>query len=278
MSKPNVWFITGSSRGLGRSLTETVLKKGDYVIATARNPQSLNDLVEQYGEQIHPLALDVSDEQAVSAAVEQAVQVFGRLDVVVNNAGYGDVASVEDVTLDDFRAQIDTNFYGVVYVSKAVVPILRKQGSGHIIQISSVGGRIATMGLAAYQSAKWAVGGFSEVLAQEVAPFGIKVTVIEPGGMRTDWAGSSMTIPPISQPYEETIGALARMLQEHSGQFGSEPEKFAEVISELALLPEAPLRLLLGQDAVDNADAAEKARAATDAKWRQVSETVEFTS
>jgi NAD(P)-dependent dehydrogenase (short-subunit alcohol dehydrogenase family) len=278
MSKPNVWLITGSSRGLGRSLTEVVLKKGDYVIATARNPQSLNDLVEQYGEQIHPLALDVSDEQAVSAAVEQAHQVFGRLDVVVNNAGYGDVASVEDVTLDDFRAQIDTNFYGVVYVSKAVVPILRKQGSGHIIQISSVGGRIATMGLAAYQSAKWAVGGFSEVLAQEVAPFGIKVTVIEPGGMRTDWAGSSMTIPPISQPYEETIGALARMLQEHSGQFGSEPEKFAEVISELALLPEAPLRLLLGQDAVDNADAAQQARAATDAKWRQVSETVNFSS
>ncbi|OBZ19336.1 short-chain dehydrogenase/reductase [Bacillus sp. FJAT-27264] len=278
MSKPNVWFITGSSRGLGRSLTEVVLKKGDYVIATARNPQSLNDLVEQYGEQIHPLALDVSDEQAVSAAVEQAHQVFGRLDVVVNNAGYGDVASVEDVTLDDFRAQIDTNFYGVVYVSKAVVPILRKQGSGHIIQISSVGGRIATMGLAAYQSAKWAVGGFSEVLAQEVAPFGIKVTVIEPGGMRTDWAGSSMTIPPISQPYEQTIGALARMLQEHSGQFGSEPEKFAEVISELALLPEAPLRLLLGQDAVDNADAAQQARAATDAKWRQVSETVNFSS
>ncbi|MFF2910630.1 SDR family NAD(P)-dependent oxidoreductase [Paenibacillus sp. NPDC057934] len=278
MSKPNVWFITGSSRGLGRSLTEVVLKKGDYVIATARNPQSLNDLVEQYGEQIHPLALDVSDEQAVSAAVEQAHQVFGRLDVVVNNAGYGDVASVEDVTLNDFRAQIDTNFYGVVYVSKAVVPILRKQGSGHIIQISSVGGRIATMGLAAYQSAKWAVGGFSEVLAQEVAPFGIKVTVIEPGGMRTDWAGSSMTIPPISQPYEETIGALARMLQEHSGQFGSEPEKFAEVISELALLPEAPLRLLLGQDAVDNADAAQQARAATDAKWRQVSETVNFSS
>ncbi|MFF2016933.1 SDR family NAD(P)-dependent oxidoreductase [Paenibacillus sp. NPDC058177] len=278
MSKPNVWFITGSSRGLGRSLTEVVLKKGDYVIATARNPQSLNDLVEQYGEQIHPLALDVSDEQAVSAAVEQAHQVFGRLDVVVNNAGYGDVAAVEDVTLDDFRAQIDTNFYGVVYVSKAVVPILRKQGSGHIIQISSVGGRIATMGLAAYQSAKWAVGGFSEVLAQEVAPFGIKVTVIEPGGMRTDWAGSSMTIPPISQPYEQTIGALATMLQEHSGQFGSEPEKFAEVISELALLPEAPLRLLLGQDAVDNADAAQQARAATDAKWRQVSETVNFSS
>ncbi|MFE4714262.1 MULTISPECIES: SDR family NAD(P)-dependent oxidoreductase [Paenibacillus] len=278
MSKPNVWFITGSSRGLGRSLTEVVLKKGDYVIATARNPQSLNDLVEQYGEQIHPLALDVSDEQAVSAAVEQAHQVFGRLDVVVNNAGYGDVASVEDVTLDDFRAQIDTNFYGVVYVSKAVVPILRKQGGGHIIQISSVGGRIATMGLAAYQSAKWAVGGFSEVLAQEVAPFGIKVTVIEPGGMRTDWAGSSMTIPPISQPYEQTIGALATMLQEHSGQFGSEPEKFAEVISELALLPEAPLRLLLGQDAVDNADAAQQARAATDAKWRQVSETVNFSS
>jgi NAD(P)-dependent dehydrogenase (short-subunit alcohol dehydrogenase family) len=278
MSKPKVWLITGSSRGLGRSLTEVVLKKGDYVIATARNPQSLNDLVQQYGEQIHPLALDVSDEQAVSAAVEQAHQVFGRLDVVVNNAGYGDLASVEDVRLDDFRAQIDTNFYGVVYVSKAVVPILRKQGSGHIIQISSVGGRIATVGLAAYQSAKWAVGGFSEVLAQEVAPFGIKVTIIEPGGMRTDWAGSSMTIPPISQPYEETIGSFAQMLQEHSGQAGSDPEQVAEVISELVLLPEPPLRLLLGQDAVTHAEAAQQVRAASDAEWRQLSETLNFPS
>ncbi|MDQ0897443.1 NAD(P)-dependent dehydrogenase (short-subunit alcohol dehydrogenase family) [Paenibacillus sp. V4I7] len=154
MTTQKVWFITGSSRGLGRSLTEAVLKKGDYVIATARSPKSLADLAEQYGDKIHPLVLDVTDKKAVIKAVEQAIEVFGRLDVVVNNAGYGDMASIEDVTHDDFHAQMNTNFYGVVYLTKAVLPIMRKQGGGNIIQISSIGGRIGTAGLAAYQSAK----------------------------------------------------------------------------------------------------------------------------
>jgi NAD(P)-dependent dehydrogenase (short-subunit alcohol dehydrogenase family) len=278
MTNQKVWFITGSSRGLGRSLTEAVLKKGDFVIATARNPKSLADLTEQYGEQIHPLALDVADEQAVFKAVEQANEVFGRLDVVVNNAGYGDIASIEDVTLADFHAQMNTNFYGVVYVTKAALPFMRKQASGNIIQISSVGGRIGSVGLAAYQSAKWAVGGFSEVLAQEVAPFGIKVTVIEPGGMRTDWAGSSMTIPPVSEPYEQTVGAFVQMLREHSGQEPSDPVKVAQVITELPELEEPPLRLLIGSDAVTYANAALQARAESDAKWRYLSESVNFTS
>jgi NAD(P)-dependent dehydrogenase (short-subunit alcohol dehydrogenase family) len=259
-------------------LTEAVLKKGDFVIATARNPKSLADLTEQYGEQIHPLALDVADEQAVFKAVEQANEVFGRLDVVVNNAGYGDIASIEDVTLADFHAQMNTNFYGVVYVTKAALPFMRKQASGNIIQISSVGGRIGSVGLAAYQSAKWAVGGFSEVLAQEVAPFGIKVTVIEPGGMRTDWAGSSMTIPPVSEPYEQTVGAFVQMLREHSGQEPSDPVKVAQVITELPELEEPPLRLLIGSDAVAYANAALQARAESDAKWRYLSESVNFTS
>jgi NAD(P)-dependent dehydrogenase (short-subunit alcohol dehydrogenase family) len=278
MTNQKVWFITGSSRGLGRSLTEAVLKKGDFVIATARNPKSLADLTEQYGEQIHPLALDVADEQAVFKAVEQANEVFGRLDVVVNNAGYGDIASIEDVTLADFHAQMNTNFYGVVYVTKAALPFMRKQASGNIIQISSVGGRIGSVGLAAYQSAKWAVGGFSEVLAQEVAPFGIKVTVIEPGGMRTDWAGSSMTIPPVSEPYEQTVGAFVQMLREHSGQEPSDPVKVAQVITELPELEEPPLRLLIGSDAVAYANAALQARAESDAKGRYLSESVNFTS
>jgi NAD(P)-dependent dehydrogenase (short-subunit alcohol dehydrogenase family) len=278
MTNQKVWFITGSSRGLGRSLTEAVLKKGDFVIATARNPKSLADLTEQYGEQIHPLALDVADEQAVFKAVEQANELFGRLDVVVNNAGYGDIASIEDVTLADFHAQMNTNFYGVVYVTKAALPFMRKQASGNIIQISSVGGRIGSVGLAAYQSAKWAVGGFSEVLAQEVAPFGIKVTVIEPGGMRTDWAGSSMTIPPVSEPYEQTVGAFVQMLRQHSGQEPSDPVKVAQVITELPELEEPPLRLLIGSDAVAYANAALQARAESDAKWRYLSESVNFTS
>jgi NAD(P)-dependent dehydrogenase (short-subunit alcohol dehydrogenase family) len=148
MSK--VWFITGSSRGLGREIVTAALDAGDRVAATARNPRQLNDLVERYGDRVLPLALDVADDAAVRSAVKAAVDAFGRLDVVVNNAGYGDLAAVEDVALDDFRAQIDTNFYGVVHVTKAVLPILREQGSGHLFQVSSIGGRVGSVGLAAY--------------------------------------------------------------------------------------------------------------------------------
>src|SRR6185437_3246266 len=146
-----------------------------------------------------------------AAAVAAGTAAFGRIDVVVNNAGYANLAAVEDITLDDFRAQVDANLFGVVNVTKAALPALRAQGAGHIIQVSSVGGRLATPGLSAYQAAKWAVGGFSEVLASEVGPLGIKVTVLEPGGMRTDWAGSSMRVPPISEPYQSTVGVVAGM-------------------------------------------------------------------
>lgn len=278
MSEKKVWLITGSSRGLGRSLAEAVLEKGDRLIATARRPEQLVELVDRYGGQIHPFGLDVTDPYAAQSAVRTAVEVFGRLDVVVNNAGYGDVASIEDVTLDDFRAQIDTNFYGVIHVTKAAIPILRKQGSGHIFQISSLGRRIGTVGLAAYQSAKWAVEGFSEVLAQEIAPFGVKVTIIEPGGLRTDWAGSSMSIPPISEPYNQTVGTLVRMFTEHAGQAPGDPVKAAKVIISLAELDEPPLRLLLGSDAVAYAAVAEQARIASDAKWRHLSESINFDS
>ena len=273
MSK--VWLITGSSRGLGRHLAETVLSAGHQVVATARRPEQLADLAARHPGQLHPVALYVTDPAAAESAVRAAVGQFGRLDVVVNNAGYADVASIEDVTLADFRAQIDTNFYGVVYVTKAALPVLRQQGSGHIIQISSVGGRIGSAGLAAYQSAKWAVEGFSEVLVQEVAPFGIKVSIIEPGGLRTDWAGSSMTIPPVSDPYQPTVGARVRMIEARSGQEAGDPAKAANVILELTELDEPPLRLLLGSDAVRYAGAADQARIDSDAKWRALSESTD---
>ena len=197
----SVFFLTGSSRGLGRAIAEAVLDGGHRLVATARDPRSLDDLVASHGDRILALALDVTDAAAAEAAIAAGVERFGRIDVVVNNAGYADLAAVEDVTLEDFRRQIDTNLFGVVNVTKAALPVLREQGAGHIIQISSIGGRLATPGLSAYQSAKWAVGGFSSVLAAEVAPLGIRVTVLEPGGMETDWAGSSMQVPPISEPY-----------------------------------------------------------------------------
>jgi NAD(P)-dependent dehydrogenase (short-subunit alcohol dehydrogenase family) len=275
MSK--IWFVTGSSRGLGRAIVEAALEAGDQVVATARKPAQLDDLADRHGERILPLALDVTDNDQVQQAVQQAIKTFGRLDVVVNNAGYGDIAAIEDVVPEDFRAQIDTNFYGVVQVTKAVLPFLREQGSGHVFQVSSIGGRVGTPGLAAYQSAKWAVGGFSTVLAQEVTPLGIKVTVLEPGGIRTDWAGSSMTVPPISAPYQPTVGAFTDMIRgadsaESMAASAADPARIAAIVVDLAGREDAPLRLLLGRDAMPYAQAAAQTLADTDSAWRTVSE------
>lgn len=266
-----VFLVTGTSRGLGLEIARAVLTAGHALVATARKPNLPADLVATYGERLRQVPLDVTDPEAAEAAVRTAVEEFGRLDVVVNNAGYADLASVEDVTAEDFRAQIDTNLLGVVNVTKAALPVLREQGSGHIIQVSSVGGRVTTPGLSAYQAAKWAVGGFSEVLAQEVGPLGIKVTVLEPGGMRTDWAGSSMSIPPVSEPYRQTVGALAERFAGGGMASAGDPAKVAEVVLEVAGLDEPPLRLLLGSDAVRYAAAVEQARAESDARWRDLS-------
>lgn len=266
-----VWFITGSSRGLGRSIAEAALAAGHRVVATARKPQQLDDLVARYGDAVLPLALDVTDYDQAVRTVEAAVRHFGRIDVVVNNAGYGDVSSVEDVRLEDFKAQIDANFYGVVHVTKAVIPYLRKQGSGHIFQVSSIGGRHSAPGLTAYQSAKWAVGGFSIGVAQELAPLGVKVTLLEPGGMRTDWAGSSMTIPPISEPYQQTVGAFAEMLGKLHGNEASDPAKVAAILLKLALQDDAPLRLLIGTDSVQIAAQLASDLAESDRKWHHLS-------
>jgi NAD(P)-dependent dehydrogenase (short-subunit alcohol dehydrogenase family) len=269
MSK--VFLITGSARGLGRDITEAALHAGHRVLATARTPGQLDDLVAKFGEHIRPFALDVTDAAGAEKAVSAAVESFGRLDVVVNNAGYANVASVEDFTIEDFRAQVDTNFFGVVNVSKAALPVLREQGSGHIINVSSVGGRVASPGLSAYQSAKWAVGGFSSVLAAEVAPLGIRVTVLEPGGMRTDWAGSSMAIHPVTAPYQATVGVSASRLESGSGDAAGDPAKVAQVILAIADLDEPPVRLLLGSDAVHYAGMVEQAQQESDARWRNLS-------
>src|SRR5580693_5016124 len=267
MSK--VFLLTGSARGLGRQITEAALVAGHRVVATARRPEALADLAERYGRQVLPVALDVTDPDAATAAVAAGVDAFGRLDVVVNNAGYANLVSVEDISLTDFREQIDANLFGVVNVTKAALPVLRRQGDGHIIQVSSIGGRLATAGLSAYQAAKWAVGGFSEVLAKEVGPLGIKVTVLEPGGMRTDWAGSSMRVPPVSEPYGPTVGASARMHDDQgTGAALGDPAKVAQVVLLVAGLDEPPLRLILGSEAYAYATAAAQARAESDAAWR----------
>ena len=268
---PQVFLLTGSSRGLGRQVAEAALAAGHQLVATARDPATLAGLAERYGDQVLPVALDVTDASAAQAAVAAGTEAFGRIDVVVNNAGYANLASVEDVTLEDFRAQVEANLFGVVNVTKAALPVLRAQGRGHIIQVSSVGGRLATAGLSAYQTAKWAVGGFSEVLAREVGPLGLKVTVLEPGGMQTDWAGSSMRVAPVSEPYRPTVGPMAAV---HEGLDGSgalgDPAKVAQVVLRVAAMAEPPLRLILGSDAYSYATAAARARSESDAAWHEL--------
>jgi NAD(P)-dependent dehydrogenase (short-subunit alcohol dehydrogenase family) len=216
MSK--VWFITGSSRGFGRSLAEAVLKHGDKLVATARKPEQLADLVERYGENVRTMELDVTNLEQAKAAVEFAIKTFGRLDVVVNNAGYGNITAIEETSLEDFRAQIETNLFGVINVTKAALPILHKQKSGHFVQFSSIGGRFGSPGLAPYQTAKFAVEGFSEVLSKEVAPIGLKVTLIEPGGFRTDWGGSSMKVVEPGEDYKETVGNMLTHIRQNTGR------------------------------------------------------------
>ncbi|WP_328648840.1 SDR family NAD(P)-dependent oxidoreductase [Amycolatopsis sp. NBC_00348] len=267
----SVFFVTGSSRGLGRRIVEQALADGHRVVATARDPRTLADLVERYGDRVHLEPLDVTDPAAAEAAVAGGVAAFGRLDVVVNNAGQGDRVSLEDTSLEVFRRQLETNFFGTVHVTKAAVPVLRRQGGGRIIQISSVGGRIGSPGMTAYQSAKWAVGGFSEALAAEVAPLGIKVTVVEPGGMRTDWAGSSMTTPPISEPYAATVGASAEAMAGFENVANGDPAKVARLVLTVAGLAEPPLRLLAGSDAYEFGRETWTRRTEIDAEWEQLS-------
>lgn len=265
-----VWFVTGSARGLGLAIVEAILDSGATVIATARKPQQLQHLVEKFGsDRILPLGLDVSKYDQVIEAVKAGHHRFGRIDVVVNNAGYANLAAVEDIDIEDFRAQIEANFFGAVYVTKAILPILRQQGSGHIIQVSTIGDRVGTPGLSAYQSAKWALAGFSTGLSNEVGPLGIKVTVLEPGGMKTDWAGSSMEIPDISPPYEATVGNWAIHLRTMDGV--SLPDKVADVVVKVSELEDPPVRLLIGPDAIKYAAQVGEALIASDKKWQDLS-------
>lgn len=269
---PRIWFITGSSRGLGQAITKAALEAGDSVIGTARRPEQLSEFLDKYGsDRFLPLALDVSDNDQVISAVKSGHQKFGRIDVVVNNAGYANTSAFEDMDIDDFRAQVDTNFLGVVYVTKAVLPILREQNSGYIFQVSSIGGRVGSPGLTPYQAAKWAIGGFTTALSKETAPFGIKFTVLEPGAMPTDWAGSSMQVGKISEPYQASVGAFVNLRDQLVQHGPSKPPKVAQILLKLLDEKEPPLRLLVGTDAVEYGGQAGEALAESDKKWRELS-------
>ena len=271
-----VWLITGSTRGLGRALAEAVLHAGHKLVATARNPEHLGDFAARYGDQVRTVALDVTNEQAALDAIAVARETFGRLDVLANNAGYGDVCPIEDTSLAEFRAQIETNLFGVINVTKAAIPLMREQGSGHILQFSSVGGRIGPIGRGPYAAAKWGVEGFSEVLAKEVGPLGVQVTIIEPGGFRTDFAGSSTAIHEGRSEYDATVGKTARFQRDFNGKQPGDPVRAAAAILHVASLAEPPLRLILGSDAFRAIESNDLAKLESDQKWRDLSSSTDF--
>jgi len=274
MSK--VWLVTGSASGLGRNIAEAVLASGDRLVATARDPRRLEDLVQKYGERVRAASLDVTDEAAAHAAVQAAADAFGRLDVVVNNAGYGNVCPVEDTLLADFRAQIETNLFGVIIMTKAALPYFRVRRVGHIIQVTSIAGRIGPIGRAPYAAAKFGVEGFSESLYKEVGPLGIKVTIVEPGGFRTDFAGTSTDLREGRPEYDSTVGATVRFQREYDGKQPGDPAKAAAALLHIASLSDPPLRLLLGSDSYNAAEQAALEKLELDRKWKDLSYATDF--
>ncbi|HUP91240.1 MAG TPA: oxidoreductase [Solimonas sp.] len=242
-----VWLITGCSKGLGRTLAAEVLARGDRVVATARNASSLAALAAEAPARVLALALDVTDQARVGEVVQQATERFGRIDVLVNNAGYGLAGAVEEVSDAEARAQMETNFFGALACTRAVLPGMRARKSGHILQISSIAGFAATPGLGIYNASKFALEGFSEALAQEVAPLGIRVTIVEPGPFRTDWAGPSLIAARTELPdYAATAGRTRGYLRQVSGQQAGDPQRAARAMIQVVESAEPPLRLPLG--------------------------------
>ena len=264
-----VWFITGTSRGFGREWAIAALERGDRVAATARNLDALADLVKQYGEALLPLELDVTDGAKARAAVDRAHAHFGRLDVVINNAGYGLFGFFEEVSEAQVRAQMETNFFGALWVTQAALPHLRAQGSGHIIQVSSIGGITAFPGLSMYHASKWALEGFSQSLAQEVRPFGIHVTLLEPGGFDTDWSGSSADRVQSLPAYAEVGQAIAERRRAAIGKRGK-PAATRAAVLKIVDAAEPPLRAFLGPAPLGMAKADYESRLALWEAWQPV--------
>ncbi|EWM09901.1 SDR family oxidoreductase [Kutzneria sp. 744] len=268
MSK--TWFITGASRGFGRSWTIAALQRGDKVAATARDTSTLKDLAETYGDALLPIQLDVTDRDADFAAVQQAHAHFGRLDVVVNNAGYGHFGFIEEVTEAEARAQFDTNLFGALWITQAAIPLMREQGSGHIVQISSIGGVAAFPTVGIYNASKWALEGFTEALAQEVGSFGIKTTLIEPGGYATDWSGASAVRSEPNPAYQAMRDAQASrraaMATTAPGPDDTTAAVFAAIDAE-----NPPKRLLLSGTAFDIAQSVYADRVKTWSDWEETS-------
>jgi len=275
MSK--VWLITGSGSGLGRRIAEAALEGRNQVVATARDTSDLAGMGERYGANVYIMQLDVTDEAQGQVAVRAAVERFGRLDVLVNNAGYGDTRPFEQVPSAEFRKLVDTCLFGVVNLTRAALPVMRKQRSGHIIQISSLGGRTAFPGNAAYFASKWAVGGFTEGIALETAPFGVMVTALEPGAMRTNWGTRAHAKQdPLLPDYEPSVGASIRLMKGYWGSENGDPAKVAQVVLKIADAQTLPPHILLGSDAIQLAHQAEQARAAEADRWKDISASIDM--
>ena len=266
-----VWFITGTSRGFGREWTAAALERGDKVAATARDVSTLDDLVAKYGDALLPIALDVTDRDADFAAVKAAHEHFGRLDVVVNNAGYGQFGFIEELSEAEARDQVETNVFGALWITQAALPYLRAQGSGHIIQVSSIGGISAFAGLGAYHASKWALEGFSQSLAAEVERFGIHVTLIEPGGFSTDWGGASAKRTTELPEYEGLRADVARWRSERNAVPGN-PEASAAAVLKIVDAEKPPLRVFFGSAPLQIAKTDYENRLRTWEEWQPVSE------
>lgn len=274
-----VWFITGTSTGFGRVLAEAVLTHGDRLLATARQTEALNDITSRYPpEQVRVVPLDVTKQTQVQTAIEAALTTFGRIDVVVNNAGYGVLGAIEEVSDAQMRAQFETNVFGVLNVVRAVLPHLRRQRSGHILNISSVGGQVASAGLGAYQASKFALEAISEALAQEVAPLGIKVTIIELGAFRTDWAGRSMIKAQSIEEYTSTAGQTREWIASLSGKQPGDPIRAAQAMIAIVEAVKPPLRLPLGVDALNAITRKLTAELQEFAQWESITTATSFSS
>jgi NAD(P)-dependent dehydrogenase (short-subunit alcohol dehydrogenase family) len=266
-----VWFITGTSRGFGREWAIAALDRGDKVAATARDTATLSDLVDKFGDAILPIQLDVTDRAADFAAVKQAHDHFGRLDVVVNNAGYGQFGFVEELSEQDARDQIETNVFGALWVTQAALPYLREQRSGHIIQVSSIGGIVAFPNVGIYHASKWALEGFSQALAQEVAPFGVHVTLIEPAGFSTDWSGSSSRTAEALPAYADLHAENERVRKTRWAAPG-DPKASAAAVLKVVDAQEPPLRVFFGDAPLGLAKADYEERLRTWEEWQPVAE------
>src|SRR5919199_1444652 len=267
MSK--TWFITGASRGFGREWAIAALERGDTVAATARDTATLADLVERFGDKILPIQLDVNDREADIAAVRQAHDRFGRLDVVVNNAGYGQFGMIEEISEAEARAQFETNLFGALWVTQAALPFLREQGSGHVIQVSSIGGISAFPNIGIYNASKWALEAFSQSLAAEGADFGIKVTLVEPGGYSTDWGGASAKHATANLAYDAYREKAAEQRRQRVASPG-DPTASAPAILQVVDAEEPPLRLFLGEAPLTIATRDYESRLATWREWQDV--------